>query len=379
MPPAGRRRRASPPPSRDGDGDASPRPDSADARFVRARVLAPADVAQAQRIFADGMRGLSPGVVRAGLLRSGDSWKAWLLAVAVGLLAAGWTFYSSPAPLPPSSSSPLPLHASLWLAAARSALVAAATFLAAYATYLSTIMEKYVRESLEGDMRDPWLHYRCGDALEREAGAGAAARAAAGANGKSKRDGDGDSGGANANHSCFWVAELVDPPAGALAERVAGKAGELGAREQQQPLPPRTLRRRLLGLVGVGAPRASADKTAAPAPAPAFASAPASASGPVIGCVGLEHKPGEDRAELRRMSVDQGARGRGAAVALAAALEAHAQARGLRAVFCTTSSLQPAAMALYGQRLGWEEVGAVQDARAATTGVTFHKYEKQFF
>lgn len=324
---------------------------------VRVRVLRPEDVKRVQTIFADGMMSLSPGVVRAGMLGRG-CWTAWVGAVAVGALAAWWS---------PDDNTP------------RAALMAALVFLLVYASYLSTIMNAYVRQSLNDDMKDPVATYVQGK-------------------------------GEQGNESCFWVAELVEmrtplSPSASVGSRGSGGGGGGGAaltRQEQLRLdqherirqqlemvrnsaskrPASSFRRRLLGALlplspvegDDGGPDASTKKLQQPA----ASSSPSEPASKIVGCVALQHRPGERTGELRRMSVDEAARGRGVAAALAAALERHARDRGLESVFCITSSLQAPARALYGGKLGWQEVDLDErHLRAQANGVTFHRYEKK--
>jgi ribosomal protein S18 acetylase RimI-like enzyme len=317
----------------------APPPDN---RLVRVRVLRadPDEVARVKEIFADGMRSLSPGVVRSGLRNR----RVWLLAAGVGALAAAWTSRADAAPF----------------SLVRSAIIASLSFLAAYACYLSTIMENYVQESLQDDLRDPVQFYRVAN---------------------------GGGGGAGAdNHSSFWVAELIDAPPTTTPDRLRQQAQqqeEANAAPSASASRP-TLRRRLLNLAGVLAENEARVKEEELAEARAMlapSGTPRSSSTSIVGCVALQHKPGEDKAELRRMSVAEEARGRGVAVALAEALERHAKARGLKSVFCTTSSLQAPARALYGGKLGWVEVtmpGHVKHKQAEDNGITFHRYERVF-
>lgn len=354
-------------------------PDADDGRVVRVRLLRPEDVPRVQQIFGDGMRSLSPGVVRAGLLRGKRSCQAWAATLVVGALSAAYTARSSP----DDASTPLAF------AAARSGLIAALMFLTVYAVYLSTIMDTYVKESLAGDMRDPFAFYNCAEA----AAAAAASVSADGGGGGGSKKKSGSNTSSQKNHSCFWVAELVDDPnprprkgagAGASSSAAAAAAEEEQANEEEEQPPSGGggggLRRRLLrpvldlaDLLAENERRVQEEKIAE-ARAMLEPRGPPSA---IVGCVGLQHRPGEERAELRRMSVDESARGRGVAVALGEALEAHARARGLALVYCTTSSLQEPARQLYGRRLGWREVDAgFHDPRAEATGVSFHRYEK---
>lgn len=306
------------------------------------------------------MRELAPGVVRAGL----RSWRVWASALAVGAAAAAWTAHSLDA-----DSSPAPPAFAL----VRSAVLAFLSFLAVYACYLSTIMDAYVKESLLADMRDPLAFY-----------------------GGSGGGGGGGGSGRDAtqkqqqqpppNHSCFWVAELIEgPPTTQQQQRQQQEEEEertaAAAAAEANSQQPNTLRRRLLGLAGALAENERRAKEDALADAREMLAprspAPSSSSSAIVGCVALQHRPGEDAAELRRMSVADEARGRGVAVALGEALERHARARGLKRVFCTTSSLQPPARALYGGRLGWAEVPPPPDRRMREqNGVTFHRYEK---
>jgi ribosomal protein S18 acetylase RimI-like enzyme len=305
------------------------------------RVLRPDDdVARVQEIFADGMRSLGPGVVRAGLFGR-SSWRVWTFALFVGGAAAAWTAATT------TTSGAL-------AASARSALLAALTFMTVYALYLSTAMETYVQESLAADMKDPLAHYGGGGGGE----------------------GEGEGAGP-ADHSCFWVAELVEVPVAAAA--AAQRQQEQDARNggDKPAARPTSLRRRLLALAGRkgGGGGTPAPKEEPAPPAPPSSSSPSPSQ--IVGCVALQHRPGEDAGELRRMSVAEPARGRGVAAALAAELERHARARGLARVFCTTSSLQGPARALYGRRLGWVETGAPGfHERAERDGVTFFRYEK---
>ena len=87
----------------------------------------------------------------------------------------------------------------------------------------------------------------------------------------------------------------------------------------------------------------------------------------VLGCVALEYKPEHKKyagwAELRRMSVSRGARRRGVACRLNDALLTHCRQCQIKGVFLSTSTMQPAAIALY-ERLGY---------RPAATG-NFYPY-----
>jgi GNAT superfamily N-acetyltransferase len=92
-------------------------------------------------------------------------------------------------------------------------------------------------------------------------------------------------------------------------------------------------------------------------------------AGQPVGCGGLQRLDAET-AEVRRIFLDEAARGRGIGRALLAELEAHAQRLGYQRVRLTTGDQQPEALALF-ETAGYAEIPPF------TTGVfTRHWMEK---
>src|SRR6186997_2669059 len=76
--------------------------------------------------------------------------------------------------------------------------------------------------------------------------------------------------------------------------------------------------------------------------------------GRAVGCGGLQALS-EEVAEIRRIYLEEAARGRGIGRALLAELEEHARRLGYRSVRLTTGARQPEALALF-QAAGYREV-----------------------